>query len=51
LLSYRWDEQAGAFAPNGVSVLTGRGNQIEEIMAFLGPELLEPFALAVPRPV
>ena len=46
-----WDEQAGGFTPHGVSVLTVRGNQIEEIMAFHDPELLKPFALPVPPPV
>jgi RNA polymerase sigma-70 factor, ECF subfamily len=46
--AYRWDEQAGAFTPHGISVLTVRGNQIEEIMAFLDPQLVERFALPVP---
>jgi RNA polymerase sigma-70 factor (ECF subfamily) len=49
--SYMWDEQAGAFTPHGISVLTLRGNQIEELMAFHDPELLEPFALPAPLPV
>jgi RNA polymerase sigma-70 factor, ECF subfamily len=49
--SYMWDEQAGGFTPHGISVLTVRGNQIEEITAFHDPGLLEPFALPVPPPV
>jgi hypothetical protein len=51
LAAYRWDDQAGAFTPHGISVLTVRGNQVEEIMAFLDPELLEPFALPIPLAV
>jgi RNA polymerase sigma-70 factor, ECF subfamily len=43
--AYRWNEQAGMFTPHGISVLTMRDNQIEEITAFLDPELLEHFAL------
>ena len=50
LATYHWDEQTGAFTRHRISVLTLRGNEIEEIMAFLDPKLLEPFALPVPRP-
>jgi RNA polymerase sigma-70 factor (ECF subfamily) len=46
--SYMWDGQAGGFAPHGVSVLTVRGNQIEEIMAFHNPDLLKFFVLKAP---
>jgi hypothetical protein len=35
---------------HSVSVLTLRGSQIEEITAFLNPELLKPFALPAPLP-
>jgi RNA polymerase sigma-70 factor (ECF subfamily) len=51
LAAYRWDDQADTYTPHGISVLTVRGNRVEEIMAFLDPELLEPFALPIPRPV
>jgi RNA polymerase sigma-70 factor, ECF subfamily len=46
--TYAWGEQIQAFAPHSISVLTLRGDQIEEIMAFLSPELLAPFAVSVP---
>jgi RNA polymerase sigma-70 factor (ECF subfamily) len=45
--SYDWDEQTGAFTPHDLIVLTLRAGQIEEIMAFLDPELLKPFGLPV----
>jgi len=48
LATYNWNETAGAFTPHSISVLTLRGNEIEEIMAFLDPELLTPFALPLP---
>jgi RNA polymerase sigma-70 factor, ECF subfamily len=41
--TYAWDEQADAYMPHSVSVLTLRGGQIEEITAFLNPAFLEPF--------
>ena len=50
LATYEWSESAGAFTPHSISVLTLRGSQIEEIMAFLNPELLKPFALPASRP-
>jgi RNA polymerase sigma-70 factor (ECF subfamily) len=48
LATYEWNETAGAFTPHSISVLTLRGSEIEEIMAFLNPELLTPFALPLP---
>ncbi len=48
--TYEWNEQTGAFTPHSISVLTLRGGQIEEIMAFLNPDLLEPFGLPAPLP-
>jgi RNA polymerase sigma-70 factor (ECF subfamily) len=50
LATYEWNEQAGVFTAHSVSVLTLRGSQIEEITAFLNPELLKPFALPAPLP-
>jgi RNA polymerase sigma-70 factor, ECF subfamily len=50
LATYEWNESSGAFTPHSISVLTLRGSQIEEIMAFLDPELLKPFALPAPLP-
>jgi RNA polymerase sigma-70 factor, ECF subfamily len=43
--TYAWNEPAAAFTPHSISVLTLRGGEIEEIMAFLDPELLAPFGL------
>jgi RNA polymerase sigma-70 factor, ECF subfamily len=37
LATYRWDEQAAAFMPHSLSVLTLREDKIEEITAFLNP--------------
>jgi RNA polymerase sigma-70 factor (ECF subfamily) len=45
LAGYIWDEQAGAFAPYGLTVLTLRDGRIDEIMAFLTPELFDHFDL------
>jgi RNA polymerase sigma-70 factor, ECF subfamily len=42
---YLWDEQAGAFTPHEITVLTLRGSEIEEVTAFLDPNLFEPFGL------
>ena len=42
--SYRWDDQTDGFVPHGISVLTVRGNHVEEIMAFHDPTLPELFA-------
>jgi RNA polymerase sigma-70 factor (ECF subfamily) len=50
LATYVWNEQTGAFTRHSVSVLTLRGDLIEEIMAFMNPELLEPFGLPASLP-
>jgi RNA polymerase sigma-70 factor (ECF subfamily) len=42
---YVWDEQAQAFTPHGLNVLTLRGTRIEEITAFLSPDAFERFGL------
>ena len=43
--AYRWDRTRQAFLPHGVSVLTLRGPQIEEITAFLTPRAFRGFSL------
>jgi hypothetical protein len=43
--AYVWDEEAHAFVPHGVNVLTLRDAQIEEIMTFLTPDALQGFGL------
>jgi RNA polymerase sigma-70 factor, ECF subfamily len=43
--AYVWDEEAHAFVPHGVNVLTLRGVQIEEITTFLTPDALQGFDL------
>jgi RNA polymerase sigma-70 factor, ECF subfamily len=43
--AYLWVEQAGAFMPEGLHVLTLRGGEIEEIMAFRSPEVFPAFGL------
>jgi RNA polymerase sigma-70 factor (ECF subfamily) len=50
LATYVWNEQTAAFTRHSVSVLTLRGDLIEEIMAFMNPELLEPFGLPASLP-
>jgi RNA polymerase sigma-70 factor (ECF subfamily) len=42
---YLWDEQAGAFEPETIIVLTLRAASIEEITAFRSPELFPRFGL------
>jgi RNA polymerase sigma-70 factor, ECF subfamily len=43
LATYAWEEQAAAFMPHSLSVLTLRGDKIQEIAAFLTPESLPRF--------
>jgi RNA polymerase sigma-70 factor (ECF subfamily) len=43
--AYLWDEQAGAFMPDCLHVLTLRAGEIEEIMAFRSPEVFPSFDL------
>jgi RNA polymerase sigma-70 factor (ECF subfamily) len=50
LATYEWNGSTDAFTAHSISVLTLRGSEIEEITAFLSPELLKPFALPVPLP-
>jgi RNA polymerase sigma-70 factor (ECF subfamily) len=50
LATYAWNDPTGAFTPHSVTVLTLRGSLIEEIMAFMNPDLLEPFGLPAPLP-
>src|SRR6266496_3433418 len=50
LATYVWNEQTGAFTRHSVSVLTLRGDLIEEIMAFMNPDLLEAFGLPASLP-
>ena len=45
LATYAWNEHTGAFTPHSITVLTLRGGEIEEMMAFLDPDLLAPFGL------
>jgi RNA polymerase sigma-70 factor (ECF subfamily) len=45
LAGYLWDEQAGAFVPYCLYVLTLRENRIEEITAFLTPATFQRFGL------
>jgi len=45
LAGYLWDEEAEAFRPNCLTVLTLRRNQIEEITAFLAPDQFQRFDL------
>jgi RNA polymerase sigma-70 factor (ECF subfamily) len=43
--AYLWVEQAGAFMPEGLHVLTLRGREIEEIMGFRSPAVFPSFGL------
>ncbi|HEY2200725.1 MAG TPA: RNA polymerase subunit sigma-70, partial [Solirubrobacteraceae bacterium] len=43
--AYLWVDQAGAFMPDSLVILTLRGREIEEIMAFLSPEVFPTFGL------
>jgi RNA polymerase sigma-70 factor (ECF subfamily) len=46
LAGYLWDDDAKAFVPNCLTVLTLHENQIEEITAFLTPALFSHFDMA-----
>jgi RNA polymerase sigma-70 factor (ECF subfamily) len=49
--SYLWDDDAGAFLPFAIDVLTVRDNRIAEITTFIGPEHHAAFGLpATPAP-
>lgn len=43
--SYLWDDVSGTFAAFAIDVLTLRGEQIEEITTFIGPEHFPAFGL------
>jgi RNA polymerase sigma-70 factor (ECF subfamily) len=43
--AYTWNEATRSFTPHGVTVLTLRGTQIEELTVFLTPEALRHFDL------
>jgi len=43
--AYVWDEQAAAFVPHHLNVLTIRGGKIEEMAAFLAPDVYPRFGL------
>jgi RNA polymerase sigma-70 factor (ECF subfamily) len=45
LAEYAWDEQTEAFMPHGLIVLTLREGRIEEITAFLTPDMFPRFDL------
>ena len=47
---YAWDEQAQAFLPRAVDVLTLRGAQIQEITAFLTPGAFRHLSLPASLP-
>jgi RNA polymerase sigma-70 factor (ECF subfamily) len=47
---YAWDDKAQAFLPRAVDVLTLRGVQIQEIMAFLTPDAFGGFGLPASLP-
>ena len=47
---YAWDDRARAFLPRAVDVLTLRGAQIQEIMAFLAPDAFGGFGLPASLP-
>jgi RNA polymerase sigma-70 factor (ECF subfamily) len=42
---YQWSDEAGAFIPHGVNVLTLDGDKVAEITAFLDPGTIESFGL------
>lgn len=50
LAGYLWDDDADAFVPNCLSLLTLRNRQIEAVTAFLTPELFSRFEVPVSIP-
>jgi RNA polymerase sigma-70 factor (ECF subfamily) len=42
---YLWDDHSGGFVPHHVCVLTLRGDRVEELTAFLTPEVFRSFGL------
>jgi RNA polymerase sigma-70 factor (ECF subfamily) len=48
--AYAWDDTAQTFTPRAVDVLTLRGEQIQEITAFLTPDAFRGFGLPASLP-
>jgi RNA polymerase sigma-70 factor (ECF subfamily) len=48
-VAYLWEDETQAFLPHSVTVLTLRGEQIEEMTAFLDASVVEGFGLPVLR--
>src|SRR2546423_4405898 len=46
---YLWDDEAGAFTPDGIAVLTLRGDRIAELTIFRSLAVFAPFGLPVSR--
>jgi RNA polymerase sigma-70 factor, ECF subfamily len=46
---FHWNEEAGAYAPVALQVLTLRGDRIRDITAFVNPELMRRFDLSEPQ--
>ena len=46
---YHWSEEAGAYAPVALQVLTLRGDRITDITAFVNPALMRRFDLPEPQ--
>jgi RNA polymerase sigma-70 factor (ECF subfamily) len=47
---YHWSEEAAAYAPVALQVLTLRGDRIRDITAFVSPALMRRFDLPNPQP-
>ena len=47
---YHWNEEAGAYAPVALQVLTLRQDRIRDITAFVDPTLMRRFDIAEPQP-
>ncbi len=47
---YFWDEPSGRLLPHGITVLTLRGAEIEEMTAFLTPDAFARFGLPAELP-
>jgi RNA polymerase sigma-70 factor (ECF subfamily) len=43
--AYYWNEEAGAYLPRALQVLTLRGGQIADITGFVDPAMMRPFGL------
>ena len=43
--NYHWNEEAGAYLPVAIQVLTLRGSRIRDITAFVNPALMPAFGL------